>query len=69
MSRASQAPLKVLRRREVQLRTGLPCSSLYALIAQGDFPQPIPLSINRVGWLEHEIDDWIMRRANSRNAG
>lgn len=68
MSRTSQPPLKVLRRREVQLRTGLPCSSLYALIAQGAFPQPIQLSVNRVGWLEHEINDWIDQRAQCRGS-
>ncbi len=68
MSRTSQMPLKVLRRREVQLRTGLPCSSLYALIAQGAFPQSIPLSVNRVGWLEHEVDNWIAERAQRRNS-
>ncbi len=68
MSRTTQPPLKVLRRREVQLRTGLPSSSLYALIAQGEFPHPIQLSVNRVGWLEHEINDWIAQRANGRNA-
>lgn len=68
MSRTSQPQLKVLRRREVQLRTGLPCSSLYALIAQGTFPQPIQLSVNRVGWLEHEINDWIAQRVQSRSS-
>ena len=68
MSRTPQLQLKVLRRSEVQLRTGLPCSSLYALMAQGAFPQPIQLSVNRVGWLEHEINDWIAQCAQSRSS-
>ncbi len=69
MSKTTQRPLKVLRRRDVQARTGLPCSSLYALMADGAFPHPIQLSANRVGWLEHEIQDWIAQRACHRNAG
>jgi hypothetical protein len=39
----SQASIKILRRRDVQAMTGLPCSSLYAAIAAGSFPKPIPL--------------------------
>jgi prophage regulatory protein len=66
MPHTTQHPLKILRRREVQARTGLPCSSLYALIALGNFPEPIKLSINRVGWLEHQIDVWIVQRAQRR---
>ena len=63
MSRTIQPKLTVLRRRQVEGRTGLGRSSLYALIANGQFPAPIRLSANTVGWLEHEIDAWIAERA------
>ena len=63
MSRTIQPRLIVLRRRQVEARTGLGRSSLYALIANGQFPAPIRLSANTVGWLEHEIDGWIAERA------
>ena len=65
MSKTHQPKLSVLRRRQVEERTGLARSSLYALIADGQFPAPIRLSANTVGWLEHEIDDWIAGRAKT----
>ncbi len=57
--------LRVLRRRQVEARTGLPRSSLYVLIAEGRFPAPIHLTTKTVGWLEHEIDAWIAERAKA----
>lgn len=65
MSRPIQPRLIVLRRRQVEARTGLGRSSLYALIAGGQFPTPIRLSTNTVGWLEHEIDGWIAERTKA----
>lgn len=65
MSRTIQPRLIVLRRRQVEARTGLGRSSIYALIADGRFPAPIRLSTHTVGWLEHEIDGWIAERTNA----
>lgn len=65
MSRTIQPTLTVLRRRQVEARTGLPRSSLYVLIAEGRFPAPIHLTAKSVGWLEHEIDAWIAERAKA----
>lgn len=65
MSRPIQPRLIVLRRRQVEARTGLGRSSLYALIAGGQFPTQIRLSANTVGWLEHEIDGWIAERTKA----
>ena len=62
MSKTIQPRLIVLRRRQVEVRTGLARSSIYALIADGQFPAPIRLSVNTVGWLEHEINAWIAER-------
>ncbi len=58
----SQPGLSVLRRPQVETRTGLSRSSLYALIGCGRFPAPIRLTPNTVGWLEHEIERWIAQR-------
>lgn len=69
MSRPIQPRLIVLRRRQVEARTGLGRSSIYALIAGGQFPTPIRLSANTVGWLEHEIDGWISERAKASRMG
>lgn len=67
-SHTNQHGLAVLRRPKVESRTGLARSSLYALIASGQFPAPIRLTPNTVGWLEHEIERWIAQRAKASRA-
>lgn len=67
-SHPNQHGLAVLRSPQVESRTGLARSSLYALIASGQFPAPIRLTPNTVGWLEHEIERWIAQRAKASRA-
>lgn len=57
---------KILRLPDVKARTGLSRSTIYALIGQNKFPHHIPLGMRCVGWLESEIDEWIVARAASR---
>lgn len=63
--------LTILRRRQVQARTGLSRSSIYAkldpknLSFDPDFPASIRLSKTAVGWLTSEIDAWILSRPRS----
>jgi len=57
----------LLRRRVVEARTGLSRSSLYDLIAAGEFPKPVPLGRRTVGWIEAEIADWQKRRIAERD--
>ena len=56
----------VLRRREVEARVGLKKSDLYARMAAGEFPRPIPLGARAVGWLEEEVDAWVTARVAER---
>ena len=58
---------RILRRREVESRTGQSCSSIYADIAAGTFPAPVRRGLKSVGWLESEIDKHIEARVNERN--
>lgn len=53
---------RLLRRREVEHRTGLPRSTLYDLVAAGDFPRPIRLTKTTVAWPESVVDAWIEDR-------
>lgn len=49
-----------LRLPQVKARTGLSRSTIYARIAQGSFPKPVPLGGARaVGWLESQVESWI----------
>jgi len=59
---------RLIRRKEVQVKTGLGASSIYALMKQGKFPSPIHLSIRRVAWIESEVDSWIEERIATKNA-
>ncbi len=58
---------RILRRREVENVTGKPRSSIYAGIAAGTFPKPIPLGEKAVGWLEDEIIQWQKDRIAERD--
>ena len=58
---------RLIRRKEVQVKTGLGASSIYALMKQGKFPYPIHLSIRRVAWIESEIDSWVEERIATVN--
>jgi prophage regulatory protein len=55
----SNKALQVLRLRDVKSRTGKSTSGIYADMASGKFPRPIPLGERTVGWLESEVDGWI----------
>ena len=52
----------LLRRPQVQQRTGLSRSSLYRFIKDGHFPAPVPLGARSVAWLESDVSDWIASR-------
>lgn len=54
-------PTTFLRLPEVQRRTGLSRSSIYAAMARG-FPRPVKLSERSSAWIESEIDVWIQGR-------
>ena len=59
---------RILRLPEVSARTGLSRSSLYLRINAGDFPAPITLGAGgrAVGFIEAEIDQWILDQAERR---
>lgn len=50
----------------VKARTGYSGSSIYSMMAAGEFPRPVRLGKRAVGWLEHEIDEWIAARVAQR---
>ena len=60
----AQARARILRRPDVELRTGLSRSAIYALMAKRQFPAAFPLTAKAVGWLESSIETWIAERAS-----
>ena len=68
MAAQIQSALTILRRKQVEARTGLSRSSIYARLRHnpkrpGDydpsFPKPISVGAKAVGWIEAEIDAWL----------
>jgi prophage regulatory protein len=49
----------ILRRKQVEARTGLSRSTIYARIKEGTFPKPINLGARAVGWVESEIQAFL----------
>ncbi len=54
--------VRILRRREVETRTGLSRSTIYAQMAEGTFPKPIRLGKRAVGWTDASITEWLNNR-------
>ena len=52
----------ILRLTDVKQRTGLSRSTIYLRIANKAFPAPISLGGRAVGWLEQDIDEWIIEK-------
>jgi len=52
----------ILRRKQVEQRTGLSRSTIYLRIAQGTFPKTLSLGARAVGWLDSEIEEWLNSR-------
>ncbi|MGM0584944.1 MAG: helix-turn-helix transcriptional regulator [Pseudomonadota bacterium] len=53
---------RILRRPAVLQATGLSTSTIYELMAAGDFPKPIRLSKRAVGWPESAVMEWLEQR-------
>jgi len=62
MTDQHREPYSILRRKQVQNRTGLSRSTIYERVKAGTFPRPISLGPRTVGWLEAEIDHWLSER-------
>lgn len=71
MAKQIESALRIIRRKQVEQKTGLSRSTIYAKFRENKarpqdfdptFPQPISLGAGSVGWLEHEVDAWILGR-------
>ena len=60
--------VRLIRRKEVQAKTGLGASSIYAMMQQGIFPKAVNISERRVAWIESDVDQWISERIASHKA-
>lgn len=57
--------IRLLRRPEVEKRTGLSRSSIYALMDRGEFPRPRRIGQRAVAWDEATLERWLATRAEA----
>ena len=69
MADASQPPYCILRRKQVEARTGLSRSTIYARIKAGTFPAPVSLGPRAVGWIEDDVHRWLSDRIEAGWSG
>ncbi|MBF8740710.1 AlpA family transcriptional regulator [Pseudomonas guariconensis] len=71
MQPASPAPLPadrhIMRRDEVELKTGFKRSHIYNLMKAGQFPQCRRIGTRAVGWDSLEIEQWVQDRLSMRD--
>lgn len=64
--------LKILRRKELEHLSGLSRSTIYDKMNpkssryDKEFPRPIKLSLNAVGWFEQDVYNWLKTRNLAR---
>jgi prophage regulatory protein len=67
MAQQIESALAIIRRKQVEARTGLSRSTIYLRVARGEFPAPVSLGVRAVGWVASDVDAWIAGRiAQSR---
>lgn len=59
--------MRIIRLSEVLASTGLARSTVYKYVADGSFPKPVSLGDRAVGWVESEVQDWVLARIEERD--
>ena len=60
------AERRILRREEVEAKTGFKRAHIYNLMRAGKFPKALRLGIRAVGWDSVEVEQWVAERRNNR---
>jgi chromosome partitioning related protein ParA len=63
---AASAEHRILRRPEVEAKTGFKRAHLYNLMNAGKFTKALRVGVRAVGWDSVEIDQWIIERLQTR---
>lgn len=61
---------RILRMKDLPAKVGFAPSTIYELVAKGEFPRPFKIlpSGRAAGWLESTIDEWL-RQCSMNNDG
>ncbi|SFU52109.1 transcriptional regulator, AlpA family [Nitrosomonas eutropha] len=78
MAIQNQSPLTIIRRQQVEARTRLSRSSIYARLRHNPkrptdydptFPKPVSVGAKAVGWIESEVEAWIAAQIEKSRKG
>lgn len=58
---------RLLKRPEVLQRVPISSSTLYEMVASGEFPKPIKIGKQAVAWRESDVEQWIQSRIDQRD--
>jgi len=59
--------MRIIRLKEVLDTTGLARSTVYKFVSEGTFPKPVSLGDRCVGWVESEVQSWILDKVKLRH--
>ena len=59
--------MRIIRLKDVMNSTGLARSTIYKYIDEGTFPKSVSLGDRCVGWVEGEVQEWILARIEERD--
>lgn len=59
--------MRIIRLTEVTYLTGLARSTIYKYLAEGRFPMSVSLGDRSIGFLESEVQEWILDRIKERD--
>jgi len=59
--------MKLLSKRQVKEMVLYSPQHIARLEAAGQFPKRVQLGVNRVGWIEEEVLDWLQSRIDARD--
>jgi prophage regulatory protein len=59
-------PLRIVRMQEVADKVALQPSTIYSMVQAGSFPSPFKIvpGGRAAGWLQGDIDNWLLARAD-----
>ena len=58
---------KIIRRAEIEEQLGLARSTIYQMVADGEFPKPVKLGRRAVGWRVEEVESWFQKMQEASN--
>ena len=64
-------PLRIVRNAQVRAKLDVSEAKLFDMVAKGLFPKPFPIvpGGRAVGWLETDVDSWILEQKRASEEG